>query len=690
MGKITKIIAKNIKVLLRAKVSSLIVIYGPLLVMFLVGIAYDNSTTTGVKIGVYSDSYSDIAESIIAKLSETHFDIIKQVSEDYCIDQLKKGEVNLCLVFPPDLGSSSGASNEILFYVDYSKLNLVWMVLDAVSTKVESKRKELSIDLTTVLLNKLRETQQKLKSNSELIQKITEDNKKISAEAQELYTTAEGIDVSFNASSLGIGEISARLGQLPSQQTAFKAQADSQINDLNAKLTYVKTLNNQLRSIITETKSIVSDAQDDINAVEGNTTDSDLEAIKDNLNEAEHNLNQALIKINHDYTNLTNVSSSSQLNTYLTKLNSQVEEIQSLINSLSSNLEQLELKLQTASQIKSRTLAKVKDIQNMLDSNNKQLVQLANSINDIDNSINSLTVSNATKVINPITTKIKPVTSTTYLNYMFPGFIVLIIMFVTILLSSTIVSIEKTSRAHFRNFISPTSDFVFIAGNYITNLILIFVQLFVVLAIAAIFFKTLIISTLLMTLLILLLISTFFILLGMLIGYIFNSDETTTLASVIIASLLLVLSGLILPLESMSGFIVKIAHYNPFVISEYLLKQAILFHSSLKDLLRPVIVLAVMCVVLLVLILLLTKISRFKLVHRSRHKKHKKHKSNKNKNKHSPTAENETDSKPFSGGILNKQVNSDSLSSQQKSGEDITKLAEQELLKQESEKFMLK
>ena len=58
-----KIIQKNLKLLIRSKSSALIIILGPLLVIFLVGIAFGNISKYSLNIGTYTESYTDITNS---------------------------------------------------------------------------------------------------------------------------------------------------------------------------------------------------------------------------------------------------------------------------------------------------------------------------------------------------------------------------------------------------------------------------------------------------------------------------------------------------------------------------------------------------------------------------------------------------------------------------------------------------
>ena len=56
-------------------------------------------------------------------------------------------------------------------------------------------------------------------------------------------------------------------------------------------------------------------------------------------------------------------------------------------------------------------------------------------------------------------------------DYLYPSLIALIISFVGIILTATVVMKERTSDAFFRNIISPAPDYIFLLGTYITVLL---------------------------------------------------------------------------------------------------------------------------------------------------------------------------------------------------------------------------
>ena len=90
----------------------------------------------------------------------------------------------------------------------------------------------------------------------------------------------------------------------------------------------------------------------------------------------------------------------------------------------------------------------------------------------------------------------------------------------------------------------------------------------------------------------------------MLIAYLFRAEQTITLVTISFGSLLLFLSDIILPIESMPMFIQNIVRYNPFLVSEQLIKRIILFGAEFSSLIPDILYLVGLSVVIFILILL--------------------------------------------------------------------------------------
>ena len=555
-----KIIKKNLKLLIRSKSSALIIILGPLLVIFLVGVAFDNLNTFSLNIGTFSEGYSELTESFITKLGQQDFKVQKIDSQEECVDLIKKGKLNTCIVFPKNLVIESDKVNEITFYVDNSKINLVWMILETISSKLTERSSELSLDLTTQLLDKVELTKTEMRALKPKITNLKTENQQM---ADAIFT----IENDILAGDLG---------------------------DLKTKTANLKTT---LLEKISGAEKIILETLDKVNSTNTSSTE------KTNINTRLYEINTYLYNMRSKFEEQTNTSVSdfTNLNNILNEIDT---ELRLTINSL---------KTKTGS-----SETKINEIQTAVD---KVYIEL-----------NEIKVTNATTIVNPITTSIKPVVrEKSNLNYLFPSLIILVTMFISILLSNTLVMMEKHSPAYFRNFITPINDITFILSTYLTNVILLFIQLTIILGISAYFFQAQILAAIPYTLLILLLSITFFTFVGMAIGYLFTSEETATLASISIGSIFLFLSNVILPLETMPVYVSKIAKFNPFVLGEELLRKAILFQGGFSELKIELLIMFGYSITLLVMIWLSQKIVRKHLFHKIAYIRHKKAKLRKEK-----------------------------------------------------------
>ncbi|MBT3731146.1 hypothetical protein HN840_04115, partial [archaeon] len=61
--KLFYILSKNMRLLVRSKLSALIFFFGPLLLVFLVALAFNTSTLYDLNVATYSESYSELADS---------------------------------------------------------------------------------------------------------------------------------------------------------------------------------------------------------------------------------------------------------------------------------------------------------------------------------------------------------------------------------------------------------------------------------------------------------------------------------------------------------------------------------------------------------------------------------------------------------------------------------------------------
>ena len=220
----------------------------------------------------------------------------------------------------------------------------------------------------------------------------------------------------------------------------------------------------------------------------------------------------------------------------------------------------------------------------------------------------NITQTDLTRPLEPV---VEPVTSQEDdFAFMFPYFIMLIVMFTTLLMASTIIVREKNSSAYFRNFATPTPEWVFVLATYLTTLIVVATQL-IIIALAATFFLSFSLFSF-TTLIILLAGITFFTLLGMLIGYSFKGYEGVMLASIALSALLLFVSDLVLPASTIPGTVQTLIQANPLVVSASMLNASIVFGFGLAEVLTGIVMLVLYSVIMFMLIMIVQRLARIR------------------------------------------------------------------------------
>ncbi|MEK6899834.1 MAG: ABC transporter permease, partial [Nanoarchaeota archaeon] len=274
------------------------------------------------------------------------------------------------------------------------------------------------------------------------------------------------------------------------------------------------------------------------------------------------------------------------------------------VTALQQDLDSAKTKLNTASQAVSSTSTSLSDTSQALQQSLTSLEGVQQKLSEMKAALEAQKVTDAGVLSSPLVTKIEEIgPENTYLNYLFPALLVLAVMFSSLLLGTTLVMMEKNSPAFFRNYFLPLRKGTFVISTYLTTVLITLVQIVIILSVSAIFLKENPLNMLPVAG-VLLLSSSVFSFIGMGIGYAFKSEETGTLASISTGSLLLFVSGVVMPLEGISAAMRKITTLNPFVISEKVIRELFIFKNSISSVWGSVAILAGYAVALFLVILI--------------------------------------------------------------------------------------
>jgi ABC-type multidrug transport system permease subunit len=549
---------KNLRILLRNPLTLLILLFGPMLVVIIVSLAFNNTAGYEIQVGVYSETYPELSEQFIESLDNT-FTTIKHPSEETCIDAIKSTGAHSCIIIPANMKIEAGVTNTLKLYVDESRVNIVSAIKQGILQSIQETSANISQSLTGGILDALSFTEdQIIKDNIVLKERISETSIAINniGDTQELVTSS---NLEFNQDDFEIDVLEKNTRDLDKAFTKAKDFAEDAVDEYRNTLEEIEEVNeSSVKTYVDQGLDTVTDLENDI----GNLTlDGDA----------------------------------------ISALNSVVEELTLQVQILDANLK-------SARSNRDIATSKITGIEESLAETKSKLELVSESFGSILSLIGSNTVRDADNIVRPVEIKEISVISGSQLQFLYPSLLLLVLMFVTIIAASTQVIGEKLDKSTLRMSMTPVGFMSRAVATFFTIFILTSVQLLITLIATQLVFDIDIlthigsISAVLITAII------FFIILGMAIGYIFNSQHSGMFGAIAISSVFFVVSDLILPLESLSVELLQIIQYTPFVLATNLLRKVMFFETPLLDLQIPFLVLLGTSIGVLILAILIATI----------------------------------------------------------------------------------
>jgi len=524
------IIKKNFKLLIRSKASAFIILIGPLLVILLVGLVFSGKTSYELSIGYFAPEKNNLTASFVDALSQSKYYVHAYPSEESCVKKIEQGVIHTCIIFSKDFQLSNQQGEELRFLVDYSRMNLVYKVIDSVSGLLETESKELSYSLTQLLLSKINLTLKEIGQDLVLVDAMNPQLNLIVADLQKARTNTDSMKLEMR--NISAEELKLKTSEI---NTSF---ADIRMQGLE---------------LINKSRELIEWLSDYITANE--TAD-----VKEEFDE----LTKEIIEVYNATPE-------------------QLAELEESTTKISIHLLEIESDMNQNRNLNKDTQERIDSAKNALAAVQSSLLGLQNALSRTKQNLESISITNAETIVSPVNVRIEPIAiESSQMTFAFPFLLVLVIMFVALLLSSTLVMFEKNSKAFFRVLVTPTKPSLFVITTFITSSIIIILQTAIILWLATHFLNIPLFKNTLPILLIIFAISTFFILLGMLLGYLFSTQEGAVMASIVLGSLFLFLSNLVVPLESIAPALSNIIRFNPYVLASELLRKALLFKVELQ------------------------------------------------------------------------------------------------------------
>jgi ABC-2 type transport system permease protein len=341
----------------------------------------------------------------------------------------------------------------------------------------------------------------------------------------------------------------------------------------------------------TDARGVISEGYDLIEAINSSETDK-----------FENELGQ----LNLSYNKTTNLSKT-------------ITDLKNSLTTAGKEIDRAKTKLKTSRDVKGVVLEMITSANNDIELNQKSVEEVKSRQEDISGEVASFKITNPELIAKPIKTKIESVTTkNTRITYSFPYLLMLVVLFVATMLSSTLVMLDKKSRAYFRNFTIPLSNLFLIFMTYITTLLILIVQVAIIMCVVKFGLDVPVLNNIAISALIIFAGISVFSLLGIVIGNLFSTFESITMTTIAIGSIFIFLSNLILPLETLSPEIQQIARYNPYVITSETIRKVMLFNTGIEMIVDDLLILGIYCAVAAIIIIIINRIYSSKFFTRTK------------------------------------------------------------------------
>ncbi len=511
-------IFKNLKIFLRNK-ASLTVLLVSLFLLIIILIPLFRQDTQSLVIAYYQKGASNVTDSIKMILNQSPNVLIESRDEQACIDSVKKSTSKICIIFPENLSISEDFNQSIEFVIDQSKINIAYLLLDRIKSELnlftKSKQYEYIDEVLDSYKNATENISQalsKINDGINLVSKINNVNTHIQLLLSQINTNSKTLD-------------------------AFKLK-ESAFELVN--------LYNRVSDLTQQTISLFDDLYENI------------EQINESYNFSEQELNLSkyfkdYIEIKFDYLRKKNHS-----NEKTSDLLNNVNDFAAYYQDSKSNLELIEQKKEAISE----DLSRIEETTNGL----LQLLSYQKSILEkVIKNYNSLPIKETETLVEPIKTKIIPIFESNNESVILPSVLSLLIIFSSLLFSSSIVVSNKLSRGSLREILSRKNKMYFYLSSFFSSFVIVLIELFVFIVIISLALH-LTVNQILWFLLLLLISIPIFCSLGILIGNLSSSKETAAFFSLILTVVLLILSGDLMPVEFFPEFVKHALMFSPYEI----------------------------------------------------------------------------------------------------------------------------
>ncbi len=602
------VIRKDLKVYVRHRKTLMLIFIAPILIMVLIGSVFSGPSGEGLKdVRLGIGGGSEQGNEIINELnSSSMFIIVPENTTDPSVIEggVRKGKYSAGIFIPSD------ETQSLKLYLDNSKVQIV----PAISTEFISMTEKLSYELTfgfiSTLWKNLEQMQSDLKPLREGVLRINGSVVSLNGDTQRALVSMDSINVI---------ELNDSITTMKNTMEVMKSDLLRTGDDINVTRKELAELDANVSSIYNDSVSLRDDLRFVIDSID--SADAALLSIQTELQgtynatcmispstpqcislsgtigqiqDTRAQMNERTGRIRSLYNGLANIAQkSSELHEKLNRTDIRLQNMQvsignyiGEISNISGNITNIENAIIALGNVKDQSKDVSLQMGKLAEEISNNTGGLVSNIDRTKDMIGEVIARSPKVIAAPVKLELNPVfRNRSYLDFLMPGIISIVLMFISFLLASITIVQERSKKTLIRTLMTPLSLGEFILAKTAALILIALLQGIILIVVAFVFYGIVIPVDLLGQLfLVILVYAAAFIGIGMALATFAESENTAMLMSLVLSIPMLFLSGVFFPFETMPDLMVRLGNALPITMGIRALGSVLIYQEGLEAL----------------------------------------------------------------------------------------------------------
>ena len=601
---IATVIKKDLKIYIRHRKTVILIFLTPILIMILVGSMFTGGADQGLKdIRLGVGGGSELGEEIIQELNDSRMFLIttENTTDPAVIEEgVRTGKYSAGIFIPMD------ETQAMKLYIDNSRVLIAPVISTVFMTTTEKMSYELTLGFLSRLWEELGQMEAKLDPLQEGVIAINSSIISLNSSTQEVISALDELNAtSLNAS---VAEMKQTLQQMKIDLNQTAADINESRLEIRQLDKNVSSINSDAAMLRDELKIVV----DDIDATDAALLDLQIGlqqtydltctidpslpqciTLADTIQQVQDTrslLQEHTAPVISLYNSLDNVAqTSAQLHDKLNKTDARLQEMQVSINNytleisnINENIVDMENVVTTLEDVKDQSVNTSQQLENLSTGMANSTASLVLEIDRTKGVINEITTKSPTTIAAPVTMEMEKVfEDKSQLDFLMPGIISIVLMFISFMLASITIIQERTQKTLIRTLLTPLSLGEFIFAKTFALILIALLQGIIMIIVAFLLYGVLIpVSQWGALFLVILVYSASFIGIGMALATLADSENTAMLMSLVLSIPMLFLCGMFFPFETMPPLMAWLGNVLPITMGIKALDAVLIYQQG--------------------------------------------------------------------------------------------------------------